>query len=291
MNGSEQNVLEKLHKSGITATDIATQFWCEKQLELNYLYKPTPTKAMEKGARMHEAWQAKVYVPLTVETRTYSDVMFKIAYENYTTLQKLKSEKVGRELMVYGSMNGYRFSGKIDELRIKENKVAIVEDKTVYKHMTADEPHTRPHVVQVMLYRKMLGDIKEKLYSYDNFSNIYRLKSAKLSEEFVKGLRAIGLKDEYINIESMYARMFQEMQSMPELSDDLEIRYTDRRTNETVADLNVKYDPAAIAKSIGYAMQYWRGEREASPVIESENWKCKPCKFFGNQCKVWWTGG
>ncbi len=291
MNGSEQTVLEKLHKSGITATDIATQFWCEKQMELNYLYKPAPTKAMEKGARMHEAWQAKVYVPLTVETRTYSDVLFKIAYENYTTLQKLKSEKVGRELMIYGSMNGYRFSGKIDELRLKDNKVFIVEDKTVSKFMNSGEPHTRHHIVQIMLYRKMFGDIKDKLYSYENFSKVYKLKGSVLSDEFVKGLRSIGLKDEYLSLESMYKMMFSEMQAIPELSDDLEIRYTDRRNSETVADITVRYDVAAITKDLAYAMQYWRGERDAAPVIESEKWKCKPCKFFGNQCKVWWIGG
>ncbi len=291
MNGSEETVLEKLHKNGITATDIATQFWCERQMELNCLYKPAPTKAMEKGARMHAAWQAKVYVPLTVEPRTYPDVLYRNAYENYTTLQKLREEKIGRELMVYGSMNGYRFSGKIDELKVKEGKVVVVEDKTVYESMKVDEPHTRPHIVQVMLYRKMLEDIKNRLYSYDNFSNTYKIKGAKLSEEFVKGLHEIGLKEEYLSLESMYARMFQEMQNMPELSEDLEIRYTDRRSGRNVAELNIKYDRDTIDRNIAYAMRYWRGEREASPVTEPENWKCKPCKFFGNQCKVWWTGG
>ncbi len=291
MNGSEQTVLERLHKNGITATDIATQFWCEKQMELNCLHKPTPTKAMEKGASMHEAWQAKVYVPLTVETRTYMDFLYKCAYENYRNLQKLKKEKIGRELMVYGSLNGYRLSGKIDELKLKDNKVVIVEDKTVSQYLTVDAAHTRHHVVQVMLYRKMLEDLKIKSYSYENFANVYRIKGAKLSEEFVKGLKEIGIKDEYLSIESMFSRMFQEMQQMPELSDDLEIRYTERRSGKSVAELTVKYDASKINENLGYAMQYWRGERQAAPVIEAENWKCKPCKFFGKECKVWWTGG
>lgn len=291
MSGSEQTVLEKLHKNGITATDIATQFWCEKQMELNCLHKPTPTKAMEKGARMHEQWQAKVYVPLTVETHGYMDFLYKCAYENFRNLQKLKTEKIGREIMLYGSTNGYRFSGKIDELKLKDGRVVIVEDKTVYQSGGVDEARSRPHIVQIMLYRKMLEDLKNKSYSYENFANVYRIKGAKLSEEFVKGLKEIGLKDEYLSIESMFMRMFQEMQSMPELSDDLDIRYTDRRSGQIVKELTVKYDAAKIDNDLSYAMGYWRGEREAAPVIESENWKCKPCKFFGNQCKVWWTGG
>ena len=288
---NEQTVLEKLHKNGITATDIATQFWCEKQMELNCMHKPTPTKAMEKGTKMHDAWQAKVYVPLSVETHTYMDFLYKCAYENYRNLQRLMTDKVGREIMVYGSLNGYRLSGKIDELQLRDGKVAIVEDKTVSPFITVDEAHSRPHVVQVMLYRKMLEDIKNKSYSYDNFSKVYRIKDAKLSEEFSKGLKEIGVKDEFLSIDSMYAKMFLEMQRLPALSDNLEIRYTDRRSNQIVADINVSYDSAAIEKNLIYAMQYWRGEREAKPVSEAEKWKCKPCKFFGNQCKIWWVGG
>ncbi len=288
---SEQTVLEKLHKNGITATDIATQFWCERQMELNNLYKPTPTKAMEKGARMHEAWQAKAYVPLSVETRSYPDFLYKIAYENYMTLKRLKEGKEGRELMVYGSVNGYRLSGKIDELKIRDGKTVIVEDKTVKEGMTIDNAHTKPHIVQIMLYRKMLDDIRCRSYSYDNFANVYRLSKAKLSEEFLKGLGEINLKGKYLSLESMYRKMFEEMHAMPELCDDLELRYVDRRSGTVAAELKVRYDRDMLAGDLSYAMQYWRGERESTPVAGQERWKCNSCKFFGKKCMVWWTGG
>ncbi|MEM3839176.1 MAG: hypothetical protein QXF01_01200 [Candidatus Micrarchaeaceae archaeon] len=283
--------MERLHKNVITATDIASQFWCEKQMELNYICKPTPTKAMEKGAKMHEQWQAKVYVPLAVETRSYFDFLYKCAYENFMNLQRLKRESIGREIMLYGSMNGYKFSGKVDELRLQDGKVVIAEDKTVYKADGIDEAHSRPHIVQIMLYRKMLEDLRNKSYSYENFANVYKIRGAKLSEEFAKGLREIGLKEEYLSIENMFVKMFGELQSMPELSDYLEIRYTDRKSGQSVKEIIVKYEADKITNDISYAMAYWRGEREASPVTEAEKWKCNSCKFFGNQCKVWWAGG
>ncbi len=290
MEGSSRTALERLHKSGITATDIATQFWCERQMELNCLHKPAPTKAMQSGARMHDAWQAAVYVPLTVEPRNYPDVLYKIAYENYTTIRTLLQKNVGRELMVYGSVHGYRVSGKIDELQLRGGKVAIVEDKTVGSGAKVDDAHTLPHRVQIMLYRKLLDEIRRRSYSYDNFSNVYKLKSARLSEEFQKGIRELDIKREFTDLESMWKTMFEEIHHLPELSDDLEIRYTDRRSREKTADILVKYDPGELDRDLAYVMGYWRGERESQPVPEGERWKCKPCKFFGNECKVWWTG-
>jgi hypothetical protein len=283
--------MERLHKNGITATDIATQFWCERQMELNCLHKPAPTKAMEKGSRMHEAWQLKVRVPIALEPRSYPDFLYKTAYENYMTLSALREKGVGREIMVYGSLNGYRISGKIDELRMKDGKVSVVEDKTVRQGMTVDEPHTRPHIVQIMLYRKLLEDIRSRSYSYENFANVFRLKGTKLSDGFMKDLASLKLKDEYLGLEGIWMKMFNEIYAMPELSNELEIRYVDRYRNINVSEVKVMYDPDSLNKNLSYAMQYWRGERESAPVIESENWKCKPCKFFGKECKVWWTGG
>ena len=44
-------------------------------------------------------------------------------------------------------------------------------------------------------------------------------------------------------------------------------------------------------EAIKYVLQFWNGERESAPVKEAEKWKCNSCKFFGGQCKVWWTPG
>ncbi len=116
---AEESVLSRLHKTSILVTDIANQFWCERQMELNYVHGKKFTKEMAKGKKIHEALQDEVYVPLTIEPVTYKDYMYKTAYENVMSLGSLKANGVCREVRVYGSTNGYRLSGQIDEMKVK----------------------------------------------------------------------------------------------------------------------------------------------------------------------------
>jgi len=37
-------------------------------------------------------------------------------------------------------------------------------------------------------------------------------------------------------------------------------------------------------------MKYWNGEVKARPVSEEEKWKCRFCRFYGKECKVWYNG-
>lgn len=279
-------VLAKLGKTSILATDIASQFWCERQMELNYLHGKKYTKAMAKGKQLHEALQAETYVPLTIEPVTYRDLLYKIAYENYMSLLTLKKVGKCREVRIYGSVNGYRISGQIDELLTKEGKTAIVEVKTTEASKAV--PVSIPHTVQVTLYRKLLDDLRSGAYGFGNFSRSNDIAEAKLSDVFVRELNAMGVKEELIDINKMYLLMFSEFQSLPELSDRLEIRYIDRFSGKEVKSIEISYRKEEIDSNLEYVMKYWNGERESMPVPEEEKWKCKLCKFFGNECKVWW---
>jgi exonuclease V len=290
MQAGGSGVLKKLGKSSILVTDIANQFWCERQMEYNYLYGKKYTKYMAQGKQLHEALQEEVYVPLTVEPVTYGDFLYKTAYENYRSLRSLKEGGMCRELRVYGSLNGYKLSGQIDELRIVDAHTKIIERKSTDVDRKLTEVYSRPHVMQVMLYRKMLGDIRSKSYTHDNFANAYDVLKTELSDVFKRELKAMGIKEEMINTYSMYRAMFEEMYTIPELSDTLEVEYVDRFSGKRLASVEKAYDAASVSANISYVMKYWNGERESAPVVEAENWKCNFCKFFGKECKAWWKG-
>ncbi|MEM3781458.1 MAG: PD-(D/E)XK nuclease family protein [Candidatus Micrarchaeaceae archaeon] len=287
----DKSALKRLGKSGISVTDIASQFWCEKQMELNYLYGKRYTEAMRRGKQLHADLQAEVFVPLSVEPVTYADFVYKTGYENCMALKTLADKGVCRELHIYGSLNGYRISGQIDELKLESGKVRIIELKTVHQDgqaMRIDSVYARPHIVQVMLYKRLLEDLKQGVYTISNFTYAYKIKSLRLSDAFLRGLRAIGVKEEFASIEGVYEQMFKELNSLPEISSKLEIVYMDRFTGNVTGSIVINYDEEKISKDIAFALHYWNGDRQALPVSKEEAWKCNLCKFFGKECTVWW---
>lgn len=286
-NSPKQSVLEKLHKKSISAKDIANQFWCEKQVELNYLHGFKFTKDMNAGMAIHQQLQVEVYKALAVEPVTYPDKMYKTAYENILSINTLAEKKVAREIKIFGSLSGYNVVGQIDELRMDGNKVVVVENKTVGRSEMPNPEFTKPHVVQARLYRKMLQELRDQSYKYQNFDIYSKVSDMKLSDKFMEGLRSIGVKEELISAKTIYTRMFESMSRLPELSDSIIIHYVSRNTGSEVGDVTISYDAEALKKDIMYAMGYWRGEREAAPVLETEKWKCNMCRFFGKECTVW----
>ncbi len=289
MDGFKRSALERLGRKSIAIKDISLQFWCEKQMELYHTAKQKPTAAMERGTQIHEKMQKSVYIPLTVEPSNYSDWMYKVAYENCTSMKSLKEKGKCREVMIYGSINGYKLSGKIDQLSIVSGKVEITEDKSTNKSSSINEAISRPHIVQIMLYRKFLEDIREGIYSYDNFSFSYKLDMMTLSDAFTSGLREIGINDELMSVPSIYKNMFNEIHTMPELSSQMEIRYIDKTSLSEFYNMKVPYDRKAMDIYIRDAMGYWNGDRQARPVPIDEKWKCRLCRFYGKECTTWWN--
>jgi len=285
-----KGVLEKLGKNSISATDIASQFWCEKQMELNYLYGKRYTKEMAKGTKIHEELQAETYVPLTVEPINYTDFLYKELYENYLALKGLKQRGVGREIRIFGSINGFKINGKIDELKLVNGKVVVVEVKTRETRYAINEAVVKPHRVQAMLYKYMLNEIVSRSYTHENFENAYLKGLKPLSERFLDQLKALGIESSLLSIESVYKRMFDEIYTLPPISDELELHYIDRFTGEEVQRMKFKYNDEELKKILIYAMKYWNGEVKARPVSEEEKWKCRFCRFYGKECKVWYNG-
>ena len=283
------NALRRLNKTSILVTDLAAQLWCEKQMELGYIYGREFTQTMKVGREMHADLQAEAFEALAVEPVSYADYLYKLGYEAHLSLERLVEKKICRELKIYGAVNGYKLSGKIDELRInKEGKLVVIEQKTSSMGSRFDETKTRPHRMQVAVYRKMLGEIKNKLYTYENFASAYSIDTLFLSPKFAEQLRLLGIAPDIMDLKVLYKKIFNQITRLPELSENVEVHYLDRFSGMQIRTMQFKYDADEINAMLRHLMIYWNGERTAEPVIEGEAWKCKFCKFFGNKCTTWW---
>ncbi len=282
------SVLEKLHKSSISITDIASQYWCEKQMELNYRYGKSITEAIKKGRYIHEELEEQVNIPIILQPKGYADALYKSLYTSYMALNALANDKKTREVAIYGSANGYKLVGKIDQLEIKDGELFIVEDKTRGNDNIPSSAQRLTHKVQVVFYYRLLRDIKEQSYTIENFRIAYRAEKLSLSEEFTRQLSALGVKESLYTVDAIAREYFKSIINLPGLSDTLTIRYINQFTGKEIKAYRLKYDGEEAEGMLRYILKYWNGEREALPVPKEESWKCRYCVFYGKECRVWW---
>lgn len=283
-----QNMLQELKKTSIKVSDISSQYWCEKQMELRYRFGEKITKEIKKGKAIHEALEDEVNVPVMLEPRNYADFMYKSLYTSWLSLSSLVEKRRGREIQIYGSINGYKLVGRIDQLQMEEGKVVLLDDKTTASPKKPSDSQLNSNRVQLMIYRKMLEDICSGAYAEANFTMSYGIDRLTMSNEFLMQLRATGVPDELHDFRSITGAFFLKYRSIGSLSNTVRIRYIDQSTRDEIGSYSFEYSDTAAQEIITYVLKYWNKERDASPVPESEKWKCNRCAFFGNECKVWW---
>jgi exonuclease V len=282
------SVLNDLHKNNIRVSDIASQYWCERQMELNYKYGHKITKEIKEGKTIHEELENEVNVPIILQPKNYADALYKTIYTNVEALKALKANKRTREVQVYGSINGYTVVGKIDQLEIKDNKVIISEDKTRANGNIPSEAQQLVHKIQVLVYKKLLEDLKKGHYNFINFEVAYHINNLKMTDEFKRQLDALKIENTMQNIPAISKSFFTDIRNIGEISETLHVRYIDQFTGKEIKSHKVEYNKEELDQIIKYILKYWNGERESAAVQENESWKCMFCVFFGKECKVWW---
>ena len=283
------NNLERLNKASIRASDIASQYWCERQMEYNYIHGSRITDEIRKGRQMHGALEEETNVPIVLMPRNYSDFLYKGLYTSYSAVKALRTNRKTREVQAYGSINGFKLVGKIDQLEMKDDEVVIVEDKTRGSDRLPSEAQMTTHKVQVLLYRKMLADIQDKRYTSGNFKNSYRTSSMRITSEFARQLDALQVDKAIQSIDAVSERFFSSIEGMGRVSDTLHIRYINQMTGKVIQTHRFQYSEGEMSGILDFVLKYWRGERESLPVPRDESWKCNFCAFFGKECKVWWA--
>ncbi len=260
-------------------------------MELRYLYGEKASEAQKSGTKIHEILENETHVPIVLETKSYADYVYKILYTNCAALEEFGKNGKTRELNVFGRIDGFDIGGKVDELDIKDDGVTIIEDKTRGKDDPPTEAQMMPNKVQVMFYRQLLGDLAEGAYKSEDFSKAFGTPRLVISQEFERQLDALGVDVGIRSVLSVQERFFSMLGGIGNVSDSLYLRYRNQFTHQIIKVHRFDYERTELEGAKQYLFKYWRGEREAMPVPEAENWKCKMCVFFGDRCKVWWTGG
>ena len=282
--------LKKLKKGSIRATDIAAQYWCERQMELQYIHGTRITAEIKKGAAMHEDLESEINtpIPIVLMPKSYADVMYKILYTSSEALETLFKNKKAREIQIYGAINGFPLVGKMDQLEIRDGEVFVWEDKTKTNDNLPNEPQLNTHKIQVMIYRKMVADIKDKLYTIGDFRKKYGIMTLIVTAEFSRQLDALQIPKSMQGVDAVAQRYFALLAKIEKLSETLHIRYINQFTGKEIKTYRFTYDEKEMQAAMEFVLKYWKGDRESLPVPEAEKWKCNYCSFFGKECKVWW---
>lgn len=257
-------------------------------MEYNYKYGQQITKEIKKGKSIHDELESEVNVPIILQPKSYSDALYKSVYTSFMAIKALKENKKTREIQLYGSIGGYKVVGKMDQLEIKNDEVVILEDKTRQSDKIPSEAQQLVQKIQVMMYKKLMDDLREGLYGFENFRAGYHTNELKLSEEFKRQLSTMDVSSQLQDLTAIAQKYFESIKSVGKTSDTLQIRYINQFTGKEIKLYKFQYSSEEMSDIIKYALKYWNGTRKAAVVPESESWKCNWCVFYGKECKEYW---
>lgn len=281
-------VMRKLGKKSISVTDVSAQYWCEKKMELEYIYGSSQTKEEKTGKKIHELLENKINIQIDLAPKSYADFVYKILYTNYVGITELLKNKKTREVNIFGRIGGISLRGKIDQLHMKDGKIIILENKTKSRDEPPYAAQLLTHRVQVMFYKKMLEELRNGAYTLDMFRDDYWIKNLSLTWEFKQQIAMLNISNELTTIDGISNRFFDIVHELPEINNTVYIRYSNQFTEKLIKMYKLNYTEKEYGELSQYSLNYWNGIREALTVPENEQWKCKFCSFFGNKCKVWY---
>lgn len=284
------DALRKLGRKTINVTDISSQYWCEKQMELKYLYGKETTKEEKVGKAIHANLENETNIKINLIPAGWTDFVYKTIYTNYVGIERLvKTGMRTREITVFGRFGAFSMRGKIDQLHMKDGKIIIFDDKTRRSENIPSKEQILGHRMQLILYNKLLNDLRNGAYTFDMFKNDYWIKSnSQLSNGFLEQIKELDTGHNYNSVLKLCEEFFEFVKGIPLISDLMYIKYTSQLTNKLIKMYKLNYTQDAFESLAQYSLEYWAGKRDAMPVPQTESWKCNMCNFFGNKCTTWY---
>ena len=278
--------LEKFGISRLNVTHISQQFWCERQVALSLEHPRVETLEMAAGNELHHKLMLELVKEIQLETETIEDEVYLQMLNLRTGLEQLLTDGKTRELYVFGRIGEIPVSGIIDELSINKGELTILDHKTRSKPSLPPPPTFATAEVQVMIYRKLLDDLRQGRYGITQFLADRRLTDlGDISAGMKKQLETQGLCEHLTPVE-LSGEVFATYRKLPTISEYLIVRYLHRDTGDHIGDKVVLYDPDAIDKKLEHALKFWNGERDATAVKQREKWKCNYCEYRGVHCQT-----
>lgn len=282
MRGS---ILEKYGLTHLNVTHVSQQFWCERQVELSLECPREDSPATLAGQEIHKEYLLELMRETEVATLTADDAAYVLLLNIRNGLEQLISEGITRELYVFGRAAGFPIAGIIDELSLKDGHVVILDHKTRLRPTLPPPPSVKPTEIQVMLYRKLLEDVRNGDYTYEDFIADTGLKEGgAISDELRGQLESEGMAVEDGSVARLAREVFEQFTSLPQLSDFLIVRYIHQETGDHIGDKAILYDPKFLTHKLAHAGQFWEGQRKAARAGFREKWKCNYCEYKESLC-------
>lgn len=283
MQGS---ILQRHGISHLSVTHISQQYWCERQVELSLFLPRDETSQTVSGMEIHRDLMLQLVEEINVKTTSREDALYTLLLNVQTGLRQLKKEGITRELRVFGKVAGFPIAGIVDEISIKGGVAILLDHKTRLKPTLPPPPSMKPTEVQVMLYRRLLDDLREGTYTSDEFAKDTGLEGmGEISAEFKEDLQSKGFKIKRTSPAALACDVFKAFRKLPRISDYLLIRYIHQDSEAHLGDKAVLYDPEYLEAKIDYAARFWTGGRKANKVDFREKWKCNYCEYRGDLCR------
>ncbi len=280
-------LLDRYGLSHLNVTHISQQFWCERQVELSLACPREDTEGTIAGKEIHRDFLLELVRESVVEAETRDDVAFILMLNVWNGLGQLSMGGITRELYVFGRACGFPVAGIVDELSVRDGRIVLLDHKTRLKPTLPPPPSVKPTEVQVMLYRKLLEDLREGRYTYEDFAADAGLHDpGEISPGLREQLEAAGIAIEDVSVERLARDVFAAFRRLPPLSDFLIVRYIHQATGDHIGDKAILYDTRFLADKLSHAMKFWEGQRKAVRAGFREKWKCNYCEYKESLCRA-----
>lgn len=279
--------LRRFNKKTVSVTQIASQFWCEKQVELGLLFGRVKTKEMVEGRQQHKALEEEVIKFPEYRAYGWVDALAIKFNKTVECCRVLREGSKTRELPLYGKINNVFLAGVLDELEVKGDAVRLVDHKTRKANSLPNQAQRQTAEVQVMLYKRMLDDLKAGRFGWNELRGLYSLEEDKqttpqLKEQALESEKALpGFE---LDVVKAGEKAFEALRSLPRTSHELEVVYELQKDGSVIGSHSFAFDEARIERDVYRALDYWVGNRSAEKT--GDKWKCAFCEFKGRQCPV-----
>ncbi len=280
-----ESLLEKYGLTHLNVTHVSQQFWCERQVELSLECPREDSPATLAGQEIHKEYLLELMRETEVETLTADDAAYVLLLNIRNGLEQLMSEGITRELYVFGRAAGFPIAGIIDELSLNDGHVVLLDHKTRLRPTLPPPPSVKPTEVQVMLYRKLLEDLRKGDYAYGDFIEDTGLNEDGTISDGLRGqLESEGITVLDGSVARLAREVFDGFTKLPPLSDFLIVRYIHQETGDHIGDKAILYDPKFLSHKLAHAGQFWEGQRKAARAGFREKWKCNYCEYKESLC-------
>lgn len=254
-------VIRYSKKWTLNITELSSQLWCERSIELTLITGIRPeTKAMKEGMARHEVLEQLDHelVHVTI-TSNEEDLGIKML-NSITLLKNLLQTGKCREVWVFGTYSSYVLRGIVDQLEIVSlagRKVVKISDtKTRRVKNEPSQAQKQLSALQVQAYYLLINDLKNKNV---DFGKLYKYSELNPNKPFI----IPELKD-YNCLKMLEKHFLDSFEKLPEVYSVMEISY--ECEGEIFSVDNVKLEYNNLIRTIEYCLEFWDGNRSSELV-------------------------